>query len=781
MNPGRIQSVIPCRTGLYAGLSISFPLCGHNCSDAVNMKGRGDFFHHTQERYAKNKLVNNRGFSGFISFSVAIVLILILLSISCGCIEMGEVSGSQTALQQDSAVHSYDTPGYQPVARASTPEIAQTGGSHTVNHSDQSISEAAKGVATYTDPIPPSIASNVTRRDLDQTEDLFPRHLAYPVVPFFQETYSLSWNNIAILARPSSPPFIIDFTVEADSENPYDARVLLTVRDNATHEVIAEDGYNGEYSSDPEKRIVIRREGDYHVNLYGYRAYVDLSLKEGVPEQQVIPDETIVPVSVRPVSTFVMENPDTSPVSPEAATLNKKGEALLTKGDYPGSLGFFNQAIAADSAYMPARINRGIVLLSLRKAPEALLSFEIVIDREPGNAQAWLYRGDALTALGRQDEARESYQQAGKLEPGNSMVQERLGMVQERDSLDGLAGISPISFGAVLGLITLSVIALFMLLKKRGKKKASLHPVHTAHASSSPLPFFSKLINRISTIRKPKALDAAPTGQNPGHSGNTQSVKGILLTGFISLFPRKAREENLHNPAPDRSAPPPQGNPGLLDTRGSGTVSTNGKKISSGTENRTQIIRGFDRVLAGSGIDSSGFRGLSHYAMGNYEDAFDAFTEYHQIDRDNQEILVLQASSLLKLERMEDALQVCETAPRNGKGTFEIRKIECGILERMGRWEDTLRACDEALTLNPHSVETCSLKARVLYCLNRNQEALQSCEYALKIDPTSTELLQQKTLLLAEIGEVSATGVIFEPAPHEGKDGSGIVKGGWLS
>ncbi len=749
MNPGRIQSVIPGGTGLYAGLSFFSPPSWHHCSDAAKNKGRCNSFHHTQKRFAKNKPEENRGLSGFTSFSVATVLILILLSMFCGCIEMREVSGSQNALQQDSAPQSHDTMSNQPATRVSSPGSEQIAGSHTVNVPDQSISGVSKGFAAYTDPIPPSIASTVTRRDLDQPEDLFPRPLAYPVVPFFHETYSLSWNNIALLARPSSPPFIIDFTVEADSENPYDARVLLTVRDNATHEVIAEDGYNGEYSSEPEKRIVIRREGDYHINLYGYKAAVDLSLKEGIPEEQVIPDDTIVPVSVRPVPTFVMEDPDPSPVLPGAVILNEKGEALLIKGDYPGSLGFFNQAIAVDTGYMPARVNRGIVLLSLGKASEALLSFEIGIDREPGNAQAWIYRGDALTSLGRRDEARESYQQAGKIEPGNPLVQERLDRVQEKNSVDGLAGISPISFGVVLGLVTLSVIALFMLLKKKGKKESSLRPVHT--------------------------------GQDPGHSWNTRSVKGKLLTGLVSLFHRKAPGENHHNPAPDRNAPPPMGNPMSLDTRGSGSVSTNGNTIRSGTENRNQIIQGFDRVLAGSGIDSSGFRGLSHYAMGDYEDAFEAFTEYNQIDRDNPEILALQASSLLKLERMEDALQVCETALRDGKGTFEIRKIQCNILERMGRWEDILRACDEALTLNPHSVEICSLKSRALYCLNRNQEALQSCEFALRIDPTSAELHQQKTLLLADIGEVSDKGVFYEPAPNEGKDGSGIGKGGWLS
>lgn len=778
---GTIQPMIPGWTGMYLGLLSFFSRIGHMFPDTAEKSNHVGFLHNAQRRSHRNKEGENGGLFLSTSVAAAVILILVVFSMSCGCVEMGEVSGSQNALQQDPAPHPHDTPSHKSATQASSTGSAQMGGLHTVSVPDQSISGASKGVATYTDPIPPSIAYTVMRRDLDQTADFFPRPSMYPVVPFFQGTYGLSWNNIAILAQPSSLPFVIDFIVKADSENPYDARVLLTVRDNATHEVIAEEGYNGEYSSESEKRIVIREDGEYHINLYGYRATVDLSLKEGIPDGQVVVPETSIPESVHSAPTSGKDDPGASPVAPGAEILNEKGEALLIEGDYPGALGYFDQAIAVDTGYMPARVNRGIVLLSLGKAPEALLSFEIVIDRKPGNAQAWIYRGDALTSLGRQDEARESYQQAGKIEPGNSLVQERLTRMKERDSQDELTEIFQISFGVVLGLITLSAITGFILLKKREKKESSLHPVHTAHASSSPVRLFTELFDRILKVRKPKALDTAPTGQDSGHSGIKRSVKGTLLTGLLSLFHRKTPEENLHIPAPDGISPPPFGNPGLLDPCESGRRSTNGNTICSSTENRTQIITGFDRVLAGSGIDSSGFRGLSHYAMGDYEAAFEAFTEYNQIDRDNPEIFARQALSLLKLGRMEDALQVFETALCDGKGTFEIRKIQCNILEQMGRWEDTLRACDEALSLNPRSVKTCSMRARALYHLNRNQEALQSCEYALKIDPASAELLQQKTLLLADSVEVSDKGVFFEPASNEGKDMSGTGKGGWLS
>ena len=78
--------------------------------------------------------------------------------------------------------------------------------------------------------------------------------------------------------------------------------MLITVRENATGRVVAEDGYNGAYSSEPEKKIVIREGGDYHINLYGYHAGVHLVLRGGVPEDRAVPCRTFTTRITQPVA-----------------------------------------------------------------------------------------------------------------------------------------------------------------------------------------------------------------------------------------------------------------------------------------------------------------------------------------------------------------------------------------------------------------------------------------------------------------------------------------------
>jgi len=110
----------------------------------------------------------------------------------------------------------------------------------------------------------------------------------------------------------------------------------------------------------------------------------------------------------------------------DAATLNEEGTTLLRNGDLQQALELFDQAIAADPTYSPARLNKGIALLSMNRPQEALLSLEIVLDRDPASVPAWIYRGDALMAMGKKGEAADSYRTAERLDPGNSLVAERL-------------------------------------------------------------------------------------------------------------------------------------------------------------------------------------------------------------------------------------------------------------------------------------------------------------------------------------------------------------------
>jgi hypothetical protein len=56
----------------------------------------------------------------------------------------------------------------------------------------------------------------------------------------------------------------------------------LTVRDNQTREIVAEDGYGGVFSSQKENRTIkIYKEGQYHLTLTGNSINVTLSVATG--------------------------------------------------------------------------------------------------------------------------------------------------------------------------------------------------------------------------------------------------------------------------------------------------------------------------------------------------------------------------------------------------------------------------------------------------------------------------------------------------------------------
>lgn len=441
-----------------------------------------------------------------------------------------------------------------------------------------------------------------------------------------------------------------------------------------------------------------------------------------------------------------------TPGVPGTEVLNEEGEALLSLGNYSAALGYFNQAVAADPGDTRARVNRGTALLSMGNVPEALLCFDIVLDQDPGNTQAWIFRGDALSAMGKDDDARKSYQMAGELEPGNPLVKVRLGRVRERDSLTVPGGIFLVFLGAAL--VPLSLALLFVLPAKMRRRQTS--PVGIDGKATPGL--------------EPGQPGTADSGENPESVLITQSPGRRFFSILARLFRRKVPVTENRGSGPDGDTTR-TGNMTPVQMPGNGAVSGPGDGMKYDPERRAQIIHGFDRIFAGACIDPSGFRGISHYAMGNYREAHLAFAEENRVDRGNPRISAFQALSHLRLGQTEEALKTCETAILGGSGTYEVQKIRCIILHRLGRWDEALRACDEALSLRPSSVELCSLKARVLHGLRRYREALRSCEFALGIDPASEELLRQRAGIVADLGGAGDAGEFSGPVSGKGREG----------
>jgi hypothetical protein len=202
-----------------------------------------------------------------------------------GCIEMGEedtVVDSTTPVQASarptSAQEFVMSPqGPRPVFTPSGPAATPSTASGNV------------GTIENAEPIPPPQAVNLSNiPSAPRTiETGYPEEM--PTATFFENTYKLMYNNVAMIATVERAPFVIEFWTSASSKNPYDALTVITVRNSATGNIVAEDGYNGLYSSDSYKRITIRDSGRFHVNIYGMRTTVQVKMRGGVDQQDAEP------------------------------------------------------------------------------------------------------------------------------------------------------------------------------------------------------------------------------------------------------------------------------------------------------------------------------------------------------------------------------------------------------------------------------------------------------------------------------------------------------------
>lgn len=88
------------------------------------------------------------------------------------------------------------------------------------------------------------------------------------------------------------------------------------------------------------------------------------------------------------------------------------GAALMKRGEPAKAVDLFRQALAADPAFLEARIGEGHGLRLAGDPAAALASFEAVLASDPGHGEALEGRGQALLALGRKEEAQAAFEAA---------------------------------------------------------------------------------------------------------------------------------------------------------------------------------------------------------------------------------------------------------------------------------------------------------------------------------------------------------------------------------
>jgi tetratricopeptide (TPR) repeat protein len=117
-------------------------------------------------------------------------------------------------------------------------------------------------------------------------------------------------------------------------------------------------------------------------------------------------------------------NPELTHAAPKAVDLHKQGFDAYSNGNYSLALDLYNQAIAADSNYTRAWMDKGDVLMQLNRYEEAISVYDVVLAREDYLPEVWNSRGEAMMATGNYTAANESFNNAIKLAPEYTKAKE---------------------------------------------------------------------------------------------------------------------------------------------------------------------------------------------------------------------------------------------------------------------------------------------------------------------------------------------------------------------
>lgn len=227
-----------------------------------------------------------------------LIFVIFLAVISSGCIKLMQQSTGSAGIQQ------HEVPHLEPVTAvaiadpvSTSPKVASPRPTPSVIPTTFSIFSDAEPILPP-DPYPIQHATQINETPLTN------RHVRYAEL---SRTYVLRGNSTGLVVNATvlEGPLWIGFEVKPlldCLENVESCRggvtktisrpyFTLTVRDNQTREIVAEDGYGGEYSSQKTNRTIkIYEEGQYHLTLTGNSVDVTLAVATGaappVPESQ---------------------------------------------------------------------------------------------------------------------------------------------------------------------------------------------------------------------------------------------------------------------------------------------------------------------------------------------------------------------------------------------------------------------------------------------------------------------------------------------------------------
>lgn len=108
---------------------------------------------------------------------------------------------------------------------------------------------------------------------------------------------------------------------------------------------------------------------------------------------------------------------------------NNLANALVSKGDREAALGYLDEALILDEAYVDALKNRGLIRAELKQFSQALDDFARVLQLQPDYWRAHIYKANVLIAMGELDSALKSYERVLANHPDSAALSNNLGAI----------------------------------------------------------------------------------------------------------------------------------------------------------------------------------------------------------------------------------------------------------------------------------------------------------------------------------------------------------------
>ncbi|GEM_PF-2072943 len=202
------------------------------------------------------------------------VLIIILVFIaSAGCIKI-----VQKNIKSDGQITS--SPSITPTFKTTGTPVSSERLPNTSRFSQDDKSSSVYVI----EPVLPEDSARVVRNLSQKNGETFPetsRNLILNRTPLYKLHFSPIYNATAVLVDVKHGPLVIHSIVSAKHSSPRISFLVITVRDIMDNTIVTEEGYGGIYTIDPDKQIVIYREGSYHINFYGNQVDADISIVTG--------------------------------------------------------------------------------------------------------------------------------------------------------------------------------------------------------------------------------------------------------------------------------------------------------------------------------------------------------------------------------------------------------------------------------------------------------------------------------------------------------------------